>query len=227
MKRILCTIAAIAAVSFSSMADEGMWLLPLLEKLNGKAMADLGCRLTPEQIYSINHSSIKDAVVIFGGGCTGEMISQEGLLVTNHHCGYGTIQKLSTPEHNYLEDGFFAMNRSEEIPAPGLSVVFLQSMTDVTDRVLDAEKKGQEARAAEIKKIVDLMLKIKDLGLDYNTLLEQAEDLYSKFGTDFSAEDLEEMTQGGTAVIIRKTVGKFFTNMFEKITGFFKGLLGK
>lgn len=90
-----------------------------------------------------------------------------------------------------------------------------------------AEKYGANLTEEEIKKIVDLMLKIKDLGLDYNTLLEQAEDLYSKFGTDFSAEDLEEMTQGGTAVIIRKTVGKFFTNMFEKITGFFKGLLGK
>lgn len=107
-------------------------MLPLLKEMNADAMSDLGCRLTPDQIYSINHSSLKDAIVHFGGGCTGEMISDEGLLVTNHHCGYSYIQQLSSPEHNYLEDGFWAMNRNEEIPAPGLTVTFLESMTDVT-----------------------------------------------------------------------------------------------
>ena len=86
-------------------ADEGMWLLPLLEKMNADALRNLGSRLTPEQIYSVNHSSIKDAIVQFGGGCTGEIISGSGLLVTNHHCGYGSIQSLSSTEHNYLEDG--------------------------------------------------------------------------------------------------------------------------
>lgn len=114
-------------------ADEGMWLLPLLEKMNADAMKNLGARLTPEQIYSINNSSIKDAIVQFGGGCTGEIVSGSGLLLTNHHCGYGSIQALSTTEHNYLEDGFWAKSREEEIPVPGLTVRFLQSMTDVTD----------------------------------------------------------------------------------------------
>ena len=132
MKRFLCTAAAIMALIIPASADEGMWLLPLLQKMNGQAMADLGCRLTPEQIYSINNSSIKDAIVQFGGGCTGEIISDQGLLVTNHHCGYGSIQKLSTPEHNYLENGFWAMNRSQEIPVPGLTVKFLQRMDDIT-----------------------------------------------------------------------------------------------
>ena len=133
MKRMILTIAAALTIAVSASADEGMWLLPLLQKMNAQAMADLGCRLTPEQIYSINNSSLKDAVVHFGGGCTGEMISDKGLVITNHHCGYSNIQALSTPEHNYLEDGYWAMNLSEELPARGLSVTFLQSMTDVTD----------------------------------------------------------------------------------------------
>lgn len=132
MKKTLFAISAFLMLTFGASADEGMWLPPLLQKMNGKAMANIGCRLTPEQIYDINHSSLKDAIVQFGGGCTGEMISDKGLLVTNHHCGYGSIQKLSTPEHNYLEDGFWAMKNTEELPVPGLTVRFLQSMTDVT-----------------------------------------------------------------------------------------------
>jgi len=116
-------------------ADEGMWLLPLLEKLNINAMKKMGCRLNAEDIYSINQSSIKDAIVIFGGGCTGEMVSAEGLLLTNHHCGYDAIQQHSSLEHNYLLDGFWAKSKSEEIHTPGLNVTFLISIEDVTDRV--------------------------------------------------------------------------------------------
>ena len=132
MKKILCTIAAFMLALPLAFADEGMWLLPLLEKMNYKAMRDAGCRLTPEEIYSINNASLKDAIVQFGGGCTGEIISDKGLLVTNHHCGYSSIQKLSTTEHNYLEDGFWAMNTKEELPVEGLTVKFLRKMTDVT-----------------------------------------------------------------------------------------------
>ena len=126
----------------SAKADEGMWLLPLLEKINSDALRNLGARLTPEQIYSVNNASIKDAIVQFGGGCTGEIISSNGLLVTNHHCGYGNIQSLSSEEHNYLEDGFWAKNLSEELPVPGLTVKFLQSMTDVTGKA-DTDKKKE------------------------------------------------------------------------------------
>ena len=133
MKKILLTISTMLLLTLSARADEGMWLLPLLQKMNAGAMAELGCRLTPEQIYSINHSSLKDAIVHFGGGCTGEIISDNGLIVTNHHCGYSYIQALSSPEHNYLEDGYWAMTNKQELPAKGLSVTFLQSMTDVTD----------------------------------------------------------------------------------------------
>ena len=132
MKKILCTLSALLLIVTGAWADEGMWLLPLIQKMNGKAMKDLGCRLTPEEIYSINNNSLKDAIVQFGGGCTGEIISDRGLLVTNHHCGYSSIQGLSTPEHNYLEDGYWAMSSRDELPVEGLTVKFLQSMTDVT-----------------------------------------------------------------------------------------------
>jgi len=121
-----------------------MWLLPLLEKMNGKAMKELGCELTPKQIYDINHTSLKDAIVQFGGGCTGEIVSAEGLLLTNHHCGYGNIQKLSTVEHDYLKDGYWAMNRSEELPCEGLTVTFLEYMQDVTKALEKAEKKARK-----------------------------------------------------------------------------------
>ena len=147
MKRIFLSLAAALMLLPVSRADEGMWLLPLLEKINSETMQNLGSRLTAEQIYSVNHSSIKDAVVQFGGGCTGELISGNGLLVTNHHCGYSSIQALSSEEHNYLEDGFWATSLEEEIPVPGLTVKFLQSMTDVTGKV-----RNDKAREKLIKK---------------------------------------------------------------------------
>ena len=150
MKKILLTIAtALLLMPAALRADEGMWLLPLLEKMNADALRNLGSRLTPEQIYSVNHSSIKDAVVQFGGGCTAEIISGSGLLVTNHHCGYASIQALSSTEHNYLEDGYWAMSRAEELPVPGLTVRFLQSMTDVTDELAAGKNRRELIAAAE------------------------------------------------------------------------------
>ena len=148
MKRILTILTALS-LTLTAWADEGMWLLPLLQKMNSKALKEAGCRLTPEEIYSINHSSLKDNIIHFGGGCTGEIISPEGLIVTNHHCGYGSIQALSTDEHNYLMDGYWAMTREQELPARGLSITFLQSMTDVTDALAKAEKKIRKAETDE------------------------------------------------------------------------------
>ena len=149
MKKLLSSLAVFAILAAGLRADEGMWLLPLLQKMNAEAMADLGCRLSPEQIYSINNSSLKDAVVHFGAGCTGEVISNEGLLVTNHHCGYSSIQELSSPEHNYLEDGYWAMTRDKELPVPGLSVTFLESMTDVTEIVETAREAALKSYSGE------------------------------------------------------------------------------
>jgi hypothetical protein len=152
MKRILTILAALA-ISATAFADEGMWLLPLLKQMNGKDLKAAGCKLSPEEIYSINKSSLKDAIVHFGGGCTGEIISNQGLLITNHHCGYSSIQGLSTDDHNYLMDGFWAKNTAEEIPAPGLSVTFLISMEDVTAVMEKAD--DQEAKAAELTKAAE------------------------------------------------------------------------
>ncbi len=123
-------------LSAQATAGEGMWIPSLLKQFNIKDMEEEGFRLSAEQIYSINHSSLKDAVVIFGGGCTGELISDQGLLITNHHCGYGAIQEHSTMEHNYLKDGFWADSREEELSNPGLTATFLVRIEDVTDRVL-------------------------------------------------------------------------------------------
>ena len=138
MKRFFALVAALV-IALGAAADEGMWLLPLIQQMNKKDLKAAGCKLTPQEIYAINKSSLKDAIVQFGGGCTGEMISNQGLLVTNHHCGYGSIQGLSTDEHNYLMDGYWANERAEEIPVPGLSVTFLVSMEDVTALVENAE----------------------------------------------------------------------------------------
>ena len=138
---------ALLSIMVPALADEGMWLLPLLNQMNKKDLWAAGCQLTPEEIYNVNKTSLKDAIVQFGGGCTGEIISQEGLLVTNHHCGYGSIQGLSTDEHNYLMDGYWAMTREQEIPVPGLTVKFLQSMTDVTKLLAKKDKKELIAEA--------------------------------------------------------------------------------
>ena len=158
MKKVLCTALMALVLTAGARADEGMWLLPLLQKMNIQTMNELGCRLSAEDIYSINSSSLKDAIVMFGSGCTGEIISDEGLLITNHHCGYSSIQSLSSPEHNYLEDGFWAMNRNEEIPVPGLSVKFLVSMTDITPIIEKIEKKAPEAREEALQAVTQAAL---------------------------------------------------------------------
>lgn len=135
MKKLLLTFAAMT-IAFSAVADEGMWLLPYLQKMNIKNMKAKGLRLSAEDIYSINKSSLKDAIVIFGGGCTGEIVSDKGLIFTNHHCGYGSIQALSSIKHDYLKNGFWANSHAEELPCPGLSVRFVRKIEDVTAQIL-------------------------------------------------------------------------------------------
>ena len=141
-KALAVAASAILASAFLTVkADEGMWLPSLISQRIGDMQAK-GFRLSAEDIYSINQASLKDAVVLFGGGCTGELISSEGLLLTNHHCGYAQIQKHSSVEHDYLKDGFWAMDRSDELPNPGLEVWFLDRMEDVTGAVLDGYEPG-------------------------------------------------------------------------------------
>jgi len=137
-------LAAVPAVR----ADEGMWLPALISQRIGD-MQSKGFKLTAEDIYSVNQASLKDAVVLFGRGCTGELISSEGLLLTNHHCGYGQIQKHSSLGHDYLKDGFWAMSRSEELPNEGLTVSFLERMEDVTDIILKGYGNGMSEAARD------------------------------------------------------------------------------
>lgn len=152
---------AALGVTFSAAADEGMWMLPYLQKMNIKTMKERGCKLSAEQIYSLNKSSLKDAIVIFGGGCTGEIVSPEGLLFTNHHCGFGSIQELSSVEHDYLKNGFWARSRAEELPAPGLKVRFIRQIVDVTGEVLGSVPSisDGEERLKIVKENIDVVQK--------------------------------------------------------------------
>ena len=138
-------------------ADEGMWMLPLIQKLNIRKMSEIGFKLSAKDIYNINNSSLKDAVLHFGGGCTAEIISKDGLVLTNHHCGYGSIQKLSTVDHDYLQNGYWAMNHDEELPSKGLTVTFLDRFEDVTDEVneVTATKADPKAREEALKIVSD------------------------------------------------------------------------
>ena len=145
----LLILSTIILSAGSVRADEGMWMLPLLQKLNSKKMSEMGFKLSAKDIYDINKSSLKDAVMHFGGGCTAELISKEGLVLTNHHCGYGTIQRLSTVDHDYLQNGYWAKNRDEELPAKGLSVTFLDRFEDVTKSVTDAMAAAADPKAKD------------------------------------------------------------------------------
>ena len=139
MKHFFLTAAILLSASVTR-ADEGMWMLPDLKTQNETAMIELGMQIPLETIYNADSLSIKDAVVQFGGGCTGEVISSEGLVLTNHHCGYAYIQQHSSVKHDYLTDGFWAMTRREELPCKGLSVTFIDKILDVTAYVQEQLK---------------------------------------------------------------------------------------
>ena len=148
MKRTLLLFALLVATTFSAVADKGMWL-PSLISSRIKDMKSKGFKLSAEDIYSINKASLKDAVVLFDGGCTGEIVSEKGLILTNHHCGYDAIQALSSVEHDYLTDGFWAMSHSEELYCPGLKVHILVRMEEVTERIAAGETKEDIIKKAE------------------------------------------------------------------------------
>lgn len=159
MKNILVALSLF--VGFFVHADEGMWFLMFLDRLNQRDMEKMGLQLTSEEIYSINNSSLKDAIVQFNGGCTAELVSSQGLVLTNHHCGYSAIAELSTPKNDYLTDGFWASNKKEEMKPNSLYVRFFVRMDDVSKRILGAvndemtEDERNEAIKAETSRIED------------------------------------------------------------------------
>jgi len=161
MTKKISSIILTVIFSFSAIADEGMWLPQLLKVMNEKDMTSNGLKLTAEDLYSVNNSSLKDAIVSLGGGsCTAEMISAEGLMLTNHHCAYGSIQEHSSLSNDYLKDGFWAMDRNEELNNEGLTASFLVSIEDVTERINnelnnDMSEKERRAKIQELSKLIE------------------------------------------------------------------------
>ncbi len=159
MKKISLTIIAFIISFSSAMANEGMWFLMHIERLNYRDMQKMGLQLTPEEIYSVNNQSLKDAIVQFNGGCTASIVSNSGLVLTNHHCGYDAIAELSTAEQNHLKNGFWAGSLEEEMKPESLYVRFFVRMDDVSERMLAqvndnmSEKEREAALNKEIAKI--------------------------------------------------------------------------
>jgi len=150
MNKIVLTIFAFIFAISSAMANEGMWFLMHIERLNQRDMEKMGLQLTSEEIYSINNQSLKDAIIQFNGGCTASIISESGLVLTNHHCGYGAIAELSTAEQNHLKNGYWAASLEEEMKPESLYVRFFLRMDDVSERMLaqvndDMSEKEREA----------------------------------------------------------------------------------
>jgi hypothetical protein len=164
MKKLLIVLTLSISVVFKAAADEGMWLPLLLGQQVYNDMVKKGLKLTKEQLYSVNKASLKDAIVIFGGGCTGELVSPQGLIFTNHHCGYSVIAGASTMEHNYLRDGFYAKNNGEEIPGGNLSVQFLVRINDVTKEVEDSLKglSGAERASRQSSVLASINKRLSD-----------------------------------------------------------------
>ena len=161
MRKIAIALAVVFfGTAFQMRADEGMWLPMLIKRLDQRDLQKMGLQLSPEELYSVNHSSLKDAIVSLGGFCSGEMVSPEGLMLTNHHCGYDAIRTHSSVEHDYLSDGFWAKTRADELPNEGLFVSFLVRMEDVTDEVLDATAEITDL-AARQQKMMEVYKKLE------------------------------------------------------------------
>ncbi|MDY3978597.1 MAG: S46 family peptidase [Tidjanibacter sp.] len=207
MKKLLVSIFALLSV-FTLSADEGMWLLPLLKKQNIKQMQKQGLRLSAEDIYSVNNNSLKDAIVIFGGGCTGEIVSPEGLVFTNHHCGFGSIQALSSVEHDYLKNGYWAMNNAEELPAKGLSVKFVRNIKDVSKEILKGVKDDMtaEQRSEQITSNSKAYIEKYGYGDDKFKYLEIS-DMFG--GNQYFAFDMEVYPDVRFVGAPPQSVGKF------------------
>lgn len=207
MKKLFVTMmVSLLLAPATLLADEGMWFLMFIERLNHRDMQKMGLQLTPEEIYSINRSSLKDAIVQFDGGCTAEIISSQGLVLTNHHCGYDAIAELSTPEHNYLRDGYWAANLQAELKPKDLYVRFFVRMDDVSKRILSKvnDKMTEAEREKAINQEIALIQKENDGGGKYTVSVRsffQGNEYYY-----FVYQDYKDVRLVGTPP---ESVGKF------------------
>lgn len=171
-------LSLLTTFTLAGHADEGMWMLTDLKKQNAAVMYDMGLDISIDDVYSPDNISLKDAVVHFGGGCTGEVISAEGLVLTNHHCGYGYIQQHSSVEHDYLTDGFWAMTREQELPCEGLTITFIDKILDVTNYVKEQLKKDEDPEGLNylspsyLSKVAARFAKKEKIKTDEFTVLE-------------------------------------------------------
>jgi hypothetical protein len=205
MKKIVLFVA-MCLMAFPVRADEGMWFLMFIERLNHRDMEKMGLQLTAEEIYSINHHSLKDAIVQFNGGCTAEIVSKEGLVLTNHHCGYNAIAELSTADKNYLKDGFWAKEKSAELKPKSLSVRFFVRMDDVSKRILSKvnDKMTETDRNKTIQQEIALIEKENNEGGKYTVSVRpffQGNEYYY-----FVYQDYQDVRLVGTPT---ESLGKF------------------
>ncbi|MBZ0241740.1 MAG: S46 family peptidase [Bacteroidales bacterium] len=174
MKKLMIFLAVLMLPYYGLVAGEGMWIPMLLKQLNEKEMKAMGMRITAEDIYSVNQSSLKDAIVLFGRGCTGEIVSDQGLMLTNHHCGYGQIQQHSSLENDYLTNGFWAMSREEELPNPGLTVTMMKKMEEVTAQVLEGvnDNMSMKERGEKIKENSEALIEAAEKESGYEVTIK-------------------------------------------------------
>ena len=205
MKKLFIVLLALS-MFIGVKADEGMWMLPLIQKLNIQKMNGMGLTLSAEDIYSDNSVSLKDAVIVFGNGCTGVMVSNQGLVFTNHHCGFESIQQHSSVQHNYLKDGFSAEKLSDEIPTPGLTVKFLVKIQDVTERVISQlpDNLLGKARIEKQDSITGVIQKEAEKSTGY---IGRVRSFYS--GNEFYLFVYEEFTDVRFAYAPPISIGKF------------------
>lgn len=205
MKRLLLSCLVLVLTFSNLRADEGMWL-PFLIKERIAHMQEKGFKLTAEDLYSINKASLKDAIVHFGGGCTAELISNQGLILTNHHCGFRQIQSHSSVEHDYLKDGFWAASQQEELPNPKLDVRFLVRMEDVTDKILDSYKENMTESQRE-KIVATNSAKVVSEATKGNHYEAKVESLY--YGNQYFLFVYETFTDVRLVGAPPSSIGKF------------------
>ena len=206
LRHLLTAVACVCATALAQ-ADEGMWMLGNMDRNTRRAMKDLGLELSPRQLYDPEHPSLKDAVVSFGGFCSGVVVSTEGLVLTNHHCGFSSIRQLSTVDHDYLTDGFSALDYADELPCPDLFVRFLVKQENVTRRVLSVVRPDMDETERSLA-VDSVMWAIEREVRDKDSTVVGAVDAYYG-GNEFWLSVYRDYTDVRLVFAPPSSVGKF------------------